>query len=224
MSFYKDRTLQEGDIFYVERDGQYSLFKLLKYDTILETLHLTAFEPLTARPTIEQRSIFNRAIYHFPIATTGFDQPLFLMNEAVVEEDLVGYFEYIKQTQHGEELVKYAKQYYSEGYSYTTAKKYELAIEAYTKAIDFIPAFYEAIDNRAFCYMDLGNWEEAIAGFKQSLEVKPDTLLAVFSIGECLMKMEDYEQSKKYFERAIQINPSFAKSREFLDIVTALSL
>jgi tetratricopeptide (TPR) repeat protein len=127
-----------------------------------------------------------------------------------------GYFEYIKQTQNFDEVVKYANQFYQEAYRLTNEKQYEAAIEQYTRAIDLMPVFYEAIDNRAFVKMDLGRWDEAIADFELSLTVEPDSVLAVFSIGECHYKMKDYATSKGFFERALAIDPAHVHSRAFL--------
>lgn len=48
------------------------------------------------------------------------------------------------------------------GLRLTDEKKLFEAIDSYSKAIDLFPPFFEAIDNRAFCKMDLGMWAEAI--------------------------------------------------------------
>lgn len=215
-------NFQEGDIFYTKKEGKYQTFKLLKIDNDVNTFHVKAFEEITSTPKADEIEKLKVQIHHFPIDRKGFDQPKFIVNSRVTEGDLSGYFEYIKQTQNVNEIVKYAKNFYKQAHELTNQKNHIGAIEKYSKAIGLIPNFYEAIDNRAFCFMDLGKWNEAIEGFKQSLHVNPNSLLAIFSIGECYLKLGDYPKAKEYFERAIQIDPNHPKPKEFLEMTNKL--
>ena len=104
----------------------------------------------------------------------------------------------------------------------TEEKKHYEAIDAYTKAIDLFPQFFEAIDNRAFCKMDIGLWSDAIEDFKFSLQQNPNSLLAEFSIGECYFKMGDYLNAKQQFEKAHSIDPNHQAPKQFLDKINAL--
>lgn len=81
--------------------------------------------------------------------------------------DLVGYHEYLRQTQLPEQYASVANAYYLAGLRLTDEKKYEEAMDSYSKAISLLPTFFEAIDNRAFCHMDLGQWQQAIPGFEE---------------------------------------------------------
>jgi tetratricopeptide (TPR) repeat protein len=215
-------NFKEGDIFYTEKEGKYQIFKLLKIDNEVDTFHVKAFEEVTAIPRANEIEDFKVQIHHFPIARTGFNQPKFIVNRRVSEDDLLGYFEYIKQTQNVNEIVKYAKSFYQQAHELTNQKNHLGAIEKYSKAIELMPNFYEAIDNRAFCFMDLGKWSEAVEGFKQSLRVNPNSLLAIFSIGECYLRLKEYSKAKEYFERAIQIDPNHPKPKEFLEMTNKL--
>ena len=213
---------QEGDIFYTEKEGKYQLFKLLKIDDGVNVFHVKAFEEVSSIPKANEIGNLRVQIHHFPIAQTGFNQPKLITNSAVTEDDLLGYFEYIKQTQNVNEIVKYAKSFYKQAHALTNKKNHIGAIEKYSKAIELLPSFYEAIDNRAFCFMDLGKWNEAIEGFKQSLAVNPNSLLAIFSIGECYLRLKEYPKAKEFFEQAIQIDPNHPKPKEFLEMTNKL--
>lgn len=214
-------NFQEGDIFYTAIDQKYHLFQLLRIEEASNTFHVKVFEATTTLPTVDQLEQLTVQIYHVPIAADGFKEPNLLLNKAVNDNDLSGYFEYIKQTQHTEEIIKYAKSFYKQGYDLTTQQKHLEAVKKYDKAIDLIPGFFEAIDNRAFCFMDLGQWKEAIEGFHQSLEVNPNSFLAIFSIGECHLKLKEYPKAVEYFEKATVINPNYPKTKEFLEIAKA---
>ena len=215
-------SFEEGDVFYTEKEKTYSLFKVLKYDSKFETLHVKGYEEVDKLPNQKELKSLSVMIHHFPVAKTGFEDPIFLFKTVVEEEDLEGYFLYIKETNKIDEIVKYAQQYYQVAHQLTDRQLYEEAIANYSKAIDLFPNFFEAIDNRAFCHMDLGHWREAIEGFEQSLVVNPNSLSAVFSIGECYLRLKNYPKAKEYFEKAIEINPNHEKPKEFLRITEGL--
>lgn len=210
------KDFKEGDIFYTEKNGKYQAFKLLKIDPVFHTFHTKAFEETSDIPmsnTIDQLTV---QVHHFPVSNTGFTHPKFIANQAITDDDLVGYLEYIKQTQNVDEIVKYANQFYKQAHQFSNQKNHLGAIEQYSKAIQLMPNFFEAIDNRAFCYMDLGNWNKAIEGFKESLTVNPNSLLATFTIGECHFKMQNYEKAKSYFLEAQKIDPNHPLPPDFL--------
>lgn len=215
-------NFEEGDVIYTYEDGKYRLYKILKIDKESETLHAKGYKELAQLPAEHEINSLQVQIYHFPIALNGFSNARLLLKTQVGEEDLLGYFEYIKQTRNTAELAKYAKKYYQEAYALSDAQQHEAAIRKYSRAIDLIPTFIEAIDNRAFCKMDTGKWSEAIEDFKQSLAVNPGSLLATFSIGECYLRLNDYSNAKTYFEKAIAIAPEHEKPREFLNITLNL--
>jgi tetratricopeptide (TPR) repeat protein len=210
-------TFETGDVFYTEKKGQFSLFKLIKHDVEFKTYHIKIYTSVDALPQLEDVDQLEVLAYHAPIDESGFENPQLLGASTLDDDDLVGYLEYIKQTGNIDEVIQYASKYYQEAYQLGSEKEHEQAIEKYNKAIELIPNFFEAIDNRAFAKMDLGLWDAAIEDFTLSLTVNPDSLLAVFSIGECYFKAEEYEKAKGYFEQAVVINPSHEVSKQFLD-------
>ncbi|OQP49797.1 hypothetical protein A4H97_28330 [Niastella yeongjuensis] len=212
----------EGDIFYTQDHKQYYLYKLLAFDKDFDCYHVLRYEPVNALPNNETLSDLEVQVYHSPIDRNGFKDAKLLTASKIVADDLIGYHEYLRGTQDPEEYIPIATGYYQAGYTLTDEKKYYEAIDAYSKAIDLIPTFYEAIDNMAFCKMDLGLWADAIEDFQESLEVSPNSMLAVFSIGECYFKMGDYRKAKEQFEQAIDIDPTHQLPRDFLNKVNIL--
>lgn len=209
-------NFSEGDIFYTFFDNHYHFYKLLKEDIDLDIYHVLTYKPIAQLPNKEKINELDILVYHAPIAKTGFEGSKLFLNSVLTDNDFIGYFEYLRQTQNIKELVSIANKYYKEAHRLTDLKQHEKAIENYTKAIELIPNFYEAIDNRAFCNMDLGKWDDAIEDFKLSLSVNPKSLLAEFSIGECFFKMGDYKNSIKQFQKAIDIDPTHQAPRDFL--------
>ena len=218
----KHTNFQEGDVFFTEKDDKFWTYKLLRIDEDTNTFHVKAYQETQEVPSPDSLDTLTVNIHHFPVDINGFEHPVLILNQGITDDDLLGYFEYIKQTQNINEIVKYAKGFYQQAHALSTEQDHTGAIQKYSQAIDLLPNFFEAIDNRAFAYMDLGQWAEAIAGFKQSLEVNPNSLLPIFSIGECHLKLKEYPQAKDYFEQAIKIAPNHPKPKEFLDLTLKL--
>lgn len=206
----------EGDIFYTFYNEEYHLFKLLKSEPELGTYHVLMFKPIDSLPAVEDINKLDVMIYHAPIASDGFEHPTLFAKSTVADYELTGYYEYLRQTGNFDLLAKIAGDYYREAYYLTDHKQYETAIEKYTKAIELIPNFFEAVDNRAFCKMDMGLWADAIEDFKLSLTINPNSFLAEFSIGECLLHLKDYENAALRFEKASEIDSTQQVAKDFL--------
>ncbi len=206
----------EGDIFYTIIENKYYLHKVLKADRDFNTYHVLGYTPMNTLPDPEKTDDLTVFIYHFPIDRNGFENPTLFKKSKVRDEELTGYHEYLRQTQNIDSIIQEATRYFHEGYSLTDRQKHEEAIEKYSMAVNLFPTLYEAIDNRAFCKMDLGRWNEAIEDFKLSLTIHPYSALAEFSIGECHLKLGDSSAAKEHFNRALAIDPEHELSKEFL--------
>ncbi len=206
-----------GDIFYTKTDNKFNLYKLLAIDKAFECYHVLSYSPVDNLPSptdIHKLSIF---VYHSPFDKKAFVNATLVTNQMLTANDLIGYHEYLRQTQAPSFYIPIANSYYKEGFERTSQKKHYEAIDSYSKAIDLFPQFFEAIDNRAFCKMDLGLWTDAIEDFKLSLLQHPKSLLAEFSIGECYFKMGDYDNAKRQFEIAYRMDPNHQAIKQFLD-------
>lgn len=212
------KIFSEGDLFYTTSADNYYFAKLLKADTALQTYHVLMYKPTTQFPLDEKE--LQVMIYHTPIAQDGFKEPrLFRSGTSITYEEMIGYYEYLKQTESYEAIAEAANMYFNKAYELTDLKEHEQAIANYSHAIDLAPVYYEAIDNRAFCKMDLARWEDAIEDFLLSLSVNPSGFLAEFSIGECYFRLKDYENAVAQFEKARAIDPTHPLPVEFLEKV-----
>ena len=204
----------EGDIFYTLLNNQYHFYKVLKVDTDFDTYHVLTYTPVNQLPeTPAGLTVF---AYHSPIDKNGFPNSTRFGKAAVTDAELNGYHQYICVTHNMSLIIPEATRYFHEGYALTDQKKYEEAIQKYSVAVTLFPMLYEALDNRAFCKMDLARWEDAIEDFRLSLQVNPFSALAEFSIGECYMKMGSLDLAKEQFNKALSIEPDHELSKEFL--------
>ena len=218
----KTKDFSAGDIFYSRSDDKFNLYKLLVIDAEFECYHILTYSPVDSLPSISDIDSLPVFVYHSPFDKKAFANATLLANTPLTANDLIGYHEYLRQTQDPNFYIPIANNYYKAGLSLTDQKKHYEAVDSYSKAIDLFPQFFEAIDNRAFCKMDLGLWTDAIEDFKLSLEQNPKSLLAEFSIGECYFKMGDYENARRQFEVAHSIDPNHQAPRQFLDKINAI--
>lgn len=59
------------------------------------------------------------------------------------------------------------------------------AIKGYTRAIEVVPIFWEALDNRGLCHMRLRDFSLAIESFEISTQVNSDSPLALLALIKC---------------------------------------
>jgi len=209
----------EGDIFYTTVNGKYYLHKMLVIETEFDCYHVLSFSPIDHKPKISDIENLKVIVYHAPFDKKAFRDGTVLTNRNVKADDLIGYHEYLRQTNNPKDYLTLADKYYQSALKLTDENRYSEAIDAYSKAIDLVPSFFEAIDNRAFCKMDTGKWTEAIKDFEQSLIVNQISFLAEFSIGECYFKLEEYEKAKHQFEKTHQIDLSQEAAIKYLAMV-----
>ena len=178
------------------------------------TAHCLTYEPSYIKPTMASLPKLGIRVWHVPILAgsflSGWER---LGNQPITKDELRGFIEYLKHTnfqryllltgQDAEKVVTKANGHYKKGNALGEQGKRNEAIDEYTAAVELFPLFYEAIDNRAFTYMELGKYEDALRDFELSLQVNPDGVSAFFSSGECLMKLGRLAEAEAIFEQGV---------------------
>lgn len=224
------RKFQEGDIIYVKNEDKlnFDVCKILKiehwFDTS-DTWHILWYEPLSHPPTVDDIQNLTVQGLHAPVASFHNRAEL-IANVPITAQELEGYYTYLKMTdfrkyleETGQEMNTVAQQAiaaYQRGYYLTDEGKLEEAIAAYTEAINIFPFLYEALDNRAFAYMDLGKYQLAIYDLMTSLEVNPAAFVATFSLGECYFRLGDLTAAERFFQEAAALEPENHLAQEWL--------
>lgn len=230
--------MREGDILLSKTDRGFSLSKVLRIgpwpDDRGATAHLLLFKSTAARPSlddVDQAAVF---AWHAPIDRAALERDCEILgNRPVTEDELIGYYVFLKHTDFAaymaekgmsvEEVYDSAKSAYDEGNRLCDEKKYELAIDAFSQAIDEFPGFFEAHDNRAFALMDLARYSEAAAGFGDSLRVNSENPVAHFSLGECFLRLGEYEKAVEAFRECVAKWPEQRHHREYLQRAQSLA-
>ena len=207
--------MKAGDVLVSQKAGDsWSAVKILAIDEwpdSSQVLHAMLYEPSAERPTVETIGSLRVAVWHVPMAAQAYRVGWEVLCSAPVrDQELKGFHEYLKLTdfpryatatgQDMRALVSEANEFYRRACAIGNEGERRTAIELYTQAIDIFPLFYEAIDNRAFTYMELGDYAEALRGFEESLYVNPTGNAAFFSRGECLMKLGLLDKAISVFE------------------------
>lgn len=105
------------------------------------------------------------------------------------------------------------------------AKKYQEAIDWYTKAIAENPNGEPAgavYSNRAASWQGLGNFQKALEDSEQCIRVRPDWLKGYFRKGVALQSMDRLDEAQGAFSQALKTEPNNQEVMEKLQAVNNL--
>lgn len=206
-------VVRPGDLIIKKEGSDWKAIKILAVDPWPDgsaVAHCLSYEPMINKPTVASLKQAAVRVWHAPIDARSFSTWELVGNQAPSKDELSGFIEYLKLTdfpryisftgQDFKEIVRKANEHYKRAYELGDQGKRAEAISEYGKAIDLFPLFYEAIDNRAFTYMELGKNREALQDFEASLRVNPNGMAAFFSRGECLMKLGQLKAAEAVFQ------------------------
>ncbi len=231
----QETPLKAGDIIYNQTGiEEWATSKILVVDVWpdnSECFHCLCYKPTKIQPTIENIDSLDVLVYHAPIDSRDFKENWsILCSTPIAASELIGFIEYLKHTnfpryveftkQNSDEIVRNANAHYREAYALGEAGKKQESIIEYSKAIYLFPLFFEAIDNRAFTHMELGDFSTAIQDFETSLGVNPDGNAAFFSRGECFLKMDRLDEAEAIFLEGVhKFREHQATYLRFLELV-----
>eukprot|EP00026_Physarum_polycephalum_P017014 Phypoly_transcript_18089.p1 GENE.Phypoly_transcript_18089~~Phypoly_transcript_18089.p1 ORF type:complete len:209 (+),score=39.40 Phypoly_transcript_18089:118-744(+) len=185
----------DGDVFYTEKNGQYTSYKILKKRCFGEVtvLNVRVFVSLAHVPTESEIQNLGTMVGVTPIDAKGFPGATRLCNSPVTEEELSNYMDYLmlsgqfeeyvaEKAKHqgvtGQELFEMALSHYNTANVKLEQRDLEGAVQEYSVAVDLCPLLFEAFDNRGLAYLDLGLLDRAKDSFETSLQVNPNGELA----------------------------------------------
>ncbi|WP_225727457.1 tetratricopeptide repeat protein [Nocardia sp. JCM 34519.1] len=220
-----------------EDSGEWAVVKVLVVDVWPdggELLHCLMYRSTSERPTPDVVAGLEVLAYHAPLRATAFRGAWEVLGTcAVAPADLVGFHEYLKRVdfrrylaetgQNLETVVARANSHFAAGGALNDQQRHREAIEEYTRAADLFPLFYEAIDNRGFSYMNIGDYRSALDDFEHSLQIHPDGEAAYFSSGECLLRLGKLDEAEAIFEAGAVDSTQYRElHQKFLGLVRDL--
>ncbi len=227
----------EGDVLSSPAKDGVAVSKILRIDDLGKDkngkqqyiFHSSMWLGFKNTPTLEQVRLQSPFVQHVPIGRNE-DSPLngmtVLGNLTVEKSDLDGFLYYLKTTnfkrylqetgQNLQEVLKKVQEKFNEASRAGDLKDHKKAIDLYSEVVDLFPPYYEAIDNRAFERMNLGQFNEAIQDFQESLRINPKGFTATFSIGDCYMRLGKIQEAFDWVKKSQAIDPKNPVAPKYL--------
>ncbi|KAJ8517034.1 hypothetical protein ONZ45_g5733 [Pleurotus djamor] len=102
------------------------------------------------------------------------------------------------------------------GNTLMSSKKYDEAIEMYTKSIALDPTNPVYYSNRAAAYSSKGDHLSAVGDAEKAIEVDPKFTKAYHRLGHAQYSLADYQAAADAFERGLELDPSNASFKSGL--------
>jgi len=194
------------------------------------TAHCLTYEPAPRKPTLESLAQAAVRMAHAPRTAASLAEGWELAgNQAATPRELQGLkymdFElYVRLTgQDVDTIMRKAEEHFERANLHAAENRRIEAINEYGKAIELYPAYTDALDKRAFSFMELGLHEKALRDLEESLYINPEGMSAFFCKGECLMKLGHLDEAAAIFtegqerfpEHATQFNEFLKRTRAF---------
>jgi tetratricopeptide (TPR) repeat protein len=194
------------------------------------TAHCLTYEPSGRKPTLDALAHAAVRMAHAPRAAASLAEGWELAgNQPAAARELQGLkymdFElYVRLTgQDAGAIMRTATEHFERAGVHAAEGRSIEAINEYGKAIELYPAYTDALDKRAFSFMELGLYEKALRDLDESLYLNPDGMSAFFCKGECLMKLGHLDEAAAIFaegqerfpEHATQFNEFLKRTRAF---------
>lgn len=194
------------------------------------TAHFLTYEPFPSKPALSGLGQATVRLTHAQRVASSLAEGWELIgNQPASAGELQGlkYMDfdlYVRLTgQDADSIMAKAREHFERAGLHGSEGRRIEAINEYGKAIELYPAFIEALDKRAFYFMELGLYEKALRDLEESLYINEDAMAAFFSKGECLMKLGHLDEAEAIFiegqerfpEHATQFNEFLKRTRAF---------
>jgi predicted Zn-dependent protease len=93
------------------------------------------------------------------------------------------------------------------GYALLQQKKYQEAIDQFTKAVTISPYWDYPYNNRGYCKLQLGDMDNAFVDLEHSFEMNSDNSYSWRNLGAFYLATNEFEKALQYFEEAEKRDP-----------------
>lgn len=87
-------------------------------------------------------------------------------------------------------------------------KKFDKAVEMFSRTLDISPQHRNALFNLAMTYKQVSNCSAAAKYFNMLLTMLPDHLRATLELGDCYMRMKEREKARDIYEEVLRKDPA----------------
>lgn len=100
---------------------------------------------------------------------------------------------------------------YDQGMDYVRRAQWNLAIQAFLRAVNLEPRFVEAWTNLGFSYRKAGDNQKALGAYRRALELRPDFKFAHAYVGRLYIAMGNREMAMRHYEILRRLDPAMAE-------------
>ena len=109
--------------------------------------------------------------------------------------------------------------YYNQGIDYYNSNEIQNSINAFKKAIEINPKFYEAYYNLAKIQESYKYHNDAIATYEKLIEIMPEDYESMYNLGNLLYKRGYLKKSLTYLDRIPNYSEHYVAAQKLTDIV-----
>ena len=103
-----------------------------------------------------------------------------------------------------------AKSEFQRGDTFRMLGQLDMAIQAYSNAIELNPTCAEAYNNRGIAYQGKQEYDLAIKNYNEAIKLNPKLAHAYYNRGNIYSQKGDFEHTVKDYTKAIELNPELA--------------
>jgi tetratricopeptide (TPR) repeat protein len=213
-------TFKPGDVFYDLENGEYHVYKVIRLDEESPGVIFTrGYWSSNVKPTLENRQSFELRNACEALGISGFEQPVFLVNEPVTQTDLDGYEEFLRIKEGLDRRANLMVELMKQADELVNACDFDAALPLYTEAASFSKYFFSLFDKRGYCYLKMNRFSEAIADLEHSLSIYADGLKALYDCATAYYHSGNYPKAIERLEQLIKLDPEYEDAKQFLEMV-----
>ncbi len=107
-----------------------------------------------------------------------------------------------------------AAEFFERGNYHFKKREYDRAIELFSEAIEKVPDFADAYNNRGLCFEKTGNLEKAMMDYREAVELDDSFDQAKLNLAASYVHLGDPDLSQDLFQ---QLEKAYADSSQFYD-------
>ena len=115
--------------------------------------------------------------------------------------------------------IEEANKYKALGNECFSAKKYDEAVQHFSKAIELNPNDHVFFSNRSACYASLEQYEKALEDADKCVTIKPDWSKGYLRKGLAEFYLEKHEDAEKTYQKGLDLDPSNQQLKDGLERV-----
>ncbi len=104
-----------------------------------------------------------------------------------------------------------ARRYFEQGLEYSRRNQWELAIQAYRRAVQAEPRFVEAWTNLGYAYRKIKDYARSVEAYQRALSLRPDYAQAHDYLARTYLAMGNREGAMRHYEILRRLDPRMAE-------------